>query len=64
MSSTVLSNDMRLALLRAMGCPTGLCTRVSFEIEMGELAAVNIRYNLDPAWIEAAGKELREAGEL
>jgi hypothetical protein len=31
---------------------------------MGELAAVNIRYNLDPAWIEAAGKELREAGEL
>lgn len=58
--TSVLARDMATALLKAMGCPLELCASVSFDIQDGELAAVVIRYHLDPAWIEAAGKELRE----
>jgi hypothetical protein len=60
---TVLPRDMSLALLKAMGCPAELCQSVRIDMQLNELVAVEIRYSLDPAWLEAAGKMLKKSLE-
>jgi hypothetical protein len=61
MSNTVLSKSLAISLLDAMGCPTALCTQVSIDVNMGELAGITIRYNLDPDWLHTAANSLMEA---
>lgn len=60
--STVLSRDLSIELLKAMGCPVELCQGVSIEMQQGELAALTVRYTLNPDWLVTASAALKADG--
>jgi hypothetical protein len=57
----VLGRELSIEILKAMGCPIELCQSVSIDMRVDELVSLEIRYALNPEWLEAAAKALAEA---
>lgn len=68
--STVMSRDMSIAILEAMGAPVDNAQSVAISFENKAFVTLTITYSADPQWLVDAGQAViakqakeKEAGE-